>query len=118
MGKPAARLGDNHTCPAVEGLKPHVGGAILEGSPNVFIGGKPAARVGDRLSCTGSTDTITEGEPTVFINGRPAARMGDRTAHGGVIMEGCQTVIIGSGNTARCLENAAAAGSPFVGLNR
>jgi uncharacterized Zn-binding protein involved in type VI secretion len=31
----------------------------------------------------------------VMIGGMPAARMGDSTAHGGVIVIGCPTVIIG-----------------------
>jgi uncharacterized Zn-binding protein involved in type VI secretion len=114
MSKPAARVGDHHKCPIVEGLKPHVGGPILEGSPNVFIGGLPAARVGDRLGCIGATDTISDGEPTVRVNGRPAARQGDETAHGGVIIGGCGNVRIGTGRAARCLEKAAAAGSPVV----
>jgi len=116
MGRPAARVGDNHACPVIQGLKPHTGGAILEGSPDVFICGMPAARLGDKLSCNGAPDTIAEGEPTVFINGRPAARMGDLTAHGGVISEGCSTVLIGTGKTARCLEGAAASGNPLVAL--
>jgi uncharacterized Zn-binding protein involved in type VI secretion len=32
---------------------------------------------------------------TVLIGGLPAARIGDITAHGGVIVLGCFTVIIG-----------------------
>jgi uncharacterized Zn-binding protein involved in type VI secretion len=32
---------------------------------------------------------------TVLIGGRPAARIGDMTAHGGTIVLGCPTVIIG-----------------------
>jgi uncharacterized Zn-binding protein involved in type VI secretion len=31
----------------------------------------------------------------VMIGGRPAARMGDTTAHGGSIVLGCPTVMIG-----------------------
>ncbi|MEO6832077.1 MAG: hypothetical protein ABI378_06965, partial [Chitinophagaceae bacterium] len=31
----------------------------------------------------------------VMIGGKPAARMGDSCAHGGVIMGGCPTVLIG-----------------------
>lgn len=37
MAKPAARLGDMHTCPARAGKKPHKGGPIIEGSPDVLI---------------------------------------------------------------------------------
>jgi hypothetical protein len=35
------------------------------------------------------------GSPTVFISGKMAARMGDPTVHGGVIVVGCPTVLIG-----------------------
>lgn len=114
MGKPAARVGDGHTCPMQENTEPHDGGPILEGSPNVYIGGIPAARVGDKAQCNGSVDTIIEGEPSVFINNRPAARVGDKTAHGGVIVGGSKTVSIGTSSLGRCAEQAAAAGSPFI----
>jgi len=93
--KPAARLGDMHTCPMVTGTVPHVGGPIAKGSPNVMIGGMPAATVGDMAICTGPPDTIAMGSGTVMINNKPAARMGDSTAHGGVIVAGCPTVLIG-----------------------
>jgi uncharacterized Zn-binding protein involved in type VI secretion len=63
---PAARITDMHVCPMVTGVVPHVGGPILP-----------------------------PGAPTVLIGGQPAARMGDSTAHGGVIVLGCPTVIIG-----------------------
>lgn len=94
---PAARITDMHTCPMVNpGPVPHVGGPILPpGSPSVLIGGMPAARVGDMAVCTGPPDTIIQGSGTVLISGMPAARMGDATAHGGVIVAGCPTVIIG-----------------------
>ena len=29
MGQPAARVGDNHVCPAMNGPQPHVGGPVL-----------------------------------------------------------------------------------------
>jgi uncharacterized Zn-binding protein involved in type VI secretion len=35
------------------------------------------------------------GSMTVLISNKPAARMGDQTAHGGVIVVGCPTVLIG-----------------------
>jgi len=98
-GKLAARIGDMHVCPKVEpGSAPHVGGPIVAGSPNVLIGGKPAARVGDTAICVGSPDKIATGSPTVLINGKSAARMGDSTAHGGRIMFGYATVLIGDGD--------------------
>ena len=96
MSKPAACQGDMHTCPAHEGRRPHNGGPILEGSPDVFIGGKPAARVGDKVQCeVGGPDIIVEGAPMVLINGRPAAILGSKTAHGGVIIGGSRDVLIG-----------------------
>lgn len=92
----AARVGDMHTCPLVNGTVPHVGGPVLPpGCPTVLIGGMPAARVGDMLTCTGPPDTIIAGSATVMIGGMPAARQGDSTAHGGVIAMGCPTVMIG-----------------------
>jgi uncharacterized Zn-binding protein involved in type VI secretion len=92
----AARVGDMHTCPMVNGTVPHVGGPVLPpGAPTVMIAGMPAAKVGDMLTCTGPPDTIVKGSSTVMIGGMPAARQGDSTAHGGVITVGCATVIIG-----------------------
>jgi uncharacterized Zn-binding protein involved in type VI secretion len=85
-----------HVCPMVTGVVPHVGGPVMPpGCPTVLIGGMPAARVGDMLTCTGPPDAIVQGSSTVLIGGMPAARMGDTTAHGGVIVLGCFTVMIG-----------------------
>lgn len=99
MSKPAARIGDMHTCPMVTpGLPPipHVGGPITgPGCPTVLIGGQPAAVMGDMCTCVGPPDTIILGSTGVFIGGKPAARMGDQCAHGGVIAVGCPTVLIG-----------------------
>lgn len=93
---PAARAGDIHTCPLVNGTVPHVGGPVMPpGCPTVLIAGMPAARVGDMLTCAGPPDSIASGSGTVQIGGMPAARQGDSTAHGGVIVAGCPTVIIG-----------------------
>jgi uncharacterized Zn-binding protein involved in type VI secretion len=93
---PAARLTDMHTCPMFTGPVPHVGGPIIgPGAPTVLIGGLPAAVLGDSCVCVGPPDSIILGSMTVLIGGKPAARMGDQTAHGGVIILGCPTVIIG-----------------------
>ncbi|MEM6719508.1 MAG: PAAR domain-containing protein [Bacteroidota bacterium] len=97
---PAARLTDFHECPmetpAVPSPIPHVGGPITgPGIPTVLIGGLVAAVVGDMLVCVGPPDTIIEGSATVMIGGMPAARMGDSTAHGGTILLGDFTVMIG-----------------------
>ncbi|MCC5938901.1 MAG: PAAR domain-containing protein [Lunatimonas sp.] len=96
MGSPAARITDMHVCPMTTGTVPHVGGPILPpGEPTVLIGGMPAARVGDMATCTGPPDSIVAGSATVLIGGMPAARMGDSTAHGGTILAGEPTVLIG-----------------------
>ena len=92
----AARVTDMHTCPMVTGVVPHVGGPILPpGEPTVFIAFMPAARVGDMCTCVGPPDVIAKGSMTVMIGNKPAARMGDMTAHGGVIVIGAPTVMIG-----------------------
>lgn len=93
---PAARISDMHVCPMVTGVVPHVGGPILPpGVPTVLIGGLPAATVGDMCVCVGPPDSIVVGSATVLIGGKPAARLGDSTAHGGTIVLGCFTVMIG-----------------------
>lgn len=80
----------------VTGVVPHVGGPILPPCcPTVLIGFMPAARVGDMALCVGPPDVIALGSFTVLIGGMPAARMGDMTAHGGVIVMGLPTVMIG-----------------------
>jgi uncharacterized Zn-binding protein involved in type VI secretion len=95
MGMPAARLSDMHVCPMVTVLVPHVGGQIAgPGAPTVLIGGMPAARIGDMAVCVGPPDVIVTGSPKVLLAGSPAARIGDMTAHGGVIVAGCPTVLI------------------------
>lgn len=93
---PAARITDMHTCPMVTGVVPHVGGPILPPChPTTIIGFLPAARIGDMLTCVGPPDVIIKGSPTVIIGMMPAARMGDNTAHGGVIVMGHPTTMIG-----------------------
>lgn len=85
-----------HTCPMVTGVVPHVGGPILApGAPTVLIGGLPAARVSDQCTCVGPPDVIALGSMTVLTQGMPQARIGDMTAHGGAIVLGCPTVIVG-----------------------
>jgi uncharacterized Zn-binding protein involved in type VI secretion len=91
----AARITDPHVCPMVTVLVPHVGGPIAMGSPNVMTGGLPQARVTDICICTGPPDAIALGSMTVYVNGLQAARMGDLTIHGGAIVMGHPTVIIG-----------------------
>ena len=93
-----------HVCPmqtpAVVPI-PHVGGPILPpGQPTVLIAGMPAAVVGDMCVCVGPPDVIAMGSTGVMIGGRPAARMGDMTVHGGSIVVGCPTVLIGEAGSA------------------
>ncbi|WP_246118888.1 PAAR domain-containing protein [Cupriavidus campinensis] len=88
-----------HSCPMqTPGLPPvpHVGGPVIgPGVPTVLIGKLPAAVVGDNAVCAGPPDVIVQGSATVMIGKRPAARVGDLTAHGGSIVLGLPTVIIG-----------------------
>jgi uncharacterized Zn-binding protein involved in type VI secretion len=92
---PAARITDFHICPMVTGTVPHVGGPIVAGAITVLVAGMPAATVTSMATCTGPPDTVVAGSSTVLMEGKPAARMGDPTAHGGVIVGGAPTVIIG-----------------------
>jgi uncharacterized Zn-binding protein involved in type VI secretion len=96
---PAARLTDFHQCPMQNPGPipiPHVGGPILGPcAPTVLIGGLPAAKVGDIALCIGPPDAIVKGSATVKVMGLPAARLGDKTAHGGTVMVGFPTVLIG-----------------------
>jgi uncharacterized Zn-binding protein involved in type VI secretion len=46
-------------------------------------------------TCVGPPDVIALGSFTTLIGGMPAARLGDMTAHGGAIILGCFTVLIG-----------------------
>lgn len=92
----AARASDMHVCPAASGSVPHVGGPILPGSNStVLIENLPAAIVGDSCVCTGPPDSLVQGSSTVLIAGSPAVRMGDSTAHGGTVVLGSATVLIG-----------------------
>ncbi len=96
MWMPAARVTDMHTCPMATGPVPHVGGPILPpGCPTVLIGSLPAARATDLATCTGPPDVIAMGSATVLVGNLPAARLGDTTAHGGAIVAGCPTALIG-----------------------
>lgn len=80
----------------VTALVPHVGGPVVgPGAPTVLIGNMPAAVVGDIVTCVGPPDTLVKGSATVLIAGKPAVRMGDTTAHGGVVVKGEPTVMIG-----------------------
>ena len=96
---PAARVTDMHACPMITpGLPPipHVGGPILPPCAiTVLIGDLPAARITDEATCVGPPDMILKGSLTVLINDLPAARVGDMTVHGGTIVLGDLTVLVG-----------------------
>lgn len=94
---PAARVGDMHLCPLVNpGGAPHTGGPIAgPGAATVLIGGMPAARAADLATCAGPPDVLVPGSSTVLIGGMPAVRAGDTTAHGGTVLAGLPTVMIG-----------------------
>ena len=99
MGQPAARVGDMHTCPMqTPGTPPvpHVGGPIVgPGVPTVLISNMSAAVMGDVATCVGPPDSLVKGSTSVIIGGKPAVRMGDTTAHGGKVVAGAPTVLLG-----------------------
>ncbi len=99
MTMPAARVTDMHVCPMASPATPpvpHVGGPILvPGGPTVLIAALPAATVTSTCVCVGPPDVIVKGSMTVLICKKPAARIGDMTAHGGSIVMGAPTVLIG-----------------------
>lgn len=93
---PASRITDMHVCPMVTGVVPHVGGPIIPPAcPTVLIGCLPAARVMDMCVCVGPPDMIAKGSTSVMTGYMPQARMGDQTVHGGVIVMGLPTVMVG-----------------------
>ena len=95
---PASRITDMHVCPmatpAVVPI-PHIGGPVLTGMPTVLTGSLPQARITDMCVCVGPPDVIVKGSVTVLVGGLPAARIGDNCAHGGMLVMGWPTVIIG-----------------------
>jgi uncharacterized Zn-binding protein involved in type VI secretion len=92
---PASRITDMHVCPMFTGPVPHVGGPIILGDFTVLTGMLPQARVTDMAVCVGPPDMIAKGSMTVLVGSLMAARIGDLTAHGGSIVLGYPTVIIG-----------------------
>ena len=93
----AARITDMHVCPMLTPPAiPHVGGPIIvPGGPTVLIANMPAACMGSMAVCVGPPDSVILGSTSVMICGKPAARMGDTTTHGGSVVIGCPTVMIG-----------------------
>ncbi|MCL6268842.1 PAAR domain-containing protein [Sansalvadorimonas sp. 2012CJ34-2] len=98
MPMPAARAGDMHMCPMQTPGPvpvPHVGGPLAPMPSTVMIGKLPAATAGQPGVCVGPPDAVPMGSTTVLITKRPALRLGDSSSHGGTIVMGCPTVMIG-----------------------
>lgn len=99
MPFPAARITDMHVCPMVTpGVPPipHVGGPVVSpGAPTVMVAMLPAATIGSMCVCVGPPDSVIKGSATVMMGSKPAARMLDNTAHGGMIVAGAPTVLVG-----------------------
>lgn len=121
MFAPAARVTDMHACPMTTGVVPHVGGPIMPPChPKTLIAGLPAARATDLATCAGPPDVIATGSFSVLIGGLPAARLGDTCAHGGKIVAGCLSVLVGdngkggAGAQGATMSEARAGAKPFV----
>jgi uncharacterized Zn-binding protein involved in type VI secretion len=125
MIAPVARISDFHVCPmqtpAIVPI-PHVGGPILTpGVPTVMAGGVPIVAVGDMAICVGGgfPDPFIVGSFTVLAMGRPIVRISDTMAHGGAVLIGLPTVMIGDSGgggspQAATMSAAKAGGSAFT----
>ncbi len=91
----AARIGDMHVCPMVTGIIPHVGGPLVVGAMNVLTCFVPQATVTKNMTCVGPPDLVAKGSMTVLVGNMPAARIGDMSGHGGSVVAGAPTVMIG-----------------------
>ncbi len=86
-----------HTCPQVTVLIPHVGGPIIgPGVATVLASKMPVSVVGDTCTCVGPPDVIVEGSANVLVQNRPVAALGSKTAHGGLVVAGAPTVLVGT----------------------
>ncbi len=90
MAKPAATLGDMHSCP----IKGHGTTPIVSGSGSLTVNGKPTACVGDTTGCGA---TIIEGAPNAMANGQLVAFLGSKTSHGGTIISGDSSLMLDTG---------------------
>jgi len=68
---------------------------VITGAPTVLTGGLPQARISDQCICVGPPDLIVSGSTTVLVCQLPAARIGDMCGHGGVLITGYPTILIG-----------------------
>ena len=99
MGLPFSRVGDLHVCPMVTpGVPPipHVGGPIMPpGVITLLVGSMPVAQATGMCTCVGPPAPVPMGSPTVLVGSMPAGRMSDMTGHGGSIVFGLPTVLVG-----------------------
>lgn len=72
-------------------------GAIIEGSPTIFINGKPAARatLSTALCREGPPQKEATGAKTVYFDGMPAGRKDEKLTCSAKIIEGSSDVFIG-----------------------
>lgn len=125
MIAPVARICDLHVCPmqtpAIVPI-PHVGGMIVTpGVPTVMAGGIPIVAVGDSAICVvgGIPNPFIVGSFTVLAMGRPIVRISDALAHGGNVVLGFPTVMVGDSGgggspQAATMSAAKAGGSAFT----
>ncbi len=95
MPQPAAFMGSLHVCPSVTVIVPHVGGPVMGTAAMVQVMGPPAVNIGDTAICVGPPDKVVLASFTVMAQGKPMARMGDLCAHGGSIVLGMPTILVG-----------------------
>ncbi len=95
MPKPAAFMGSLHVCPQMTAIIPHVGGPVIGTAATVLVSGPPAVNINDMSVCVGPPDKVSLASFTVFAKGKPMARMGDLCGHGGAIVLGMPTIIVG-----------------------
>lgn len=65
------------------------------GAPTVLLEQLPGCVAGDVCACAGPPNVAIATSATVLFSGEPAVRVGDSTAHGGVIIAGAASVLVG-----------------------
>ena len=115
MTKPAARITDNHVCPAAN-PNPHVGGPVMPPtSLDVQMANLFAGRATDKALCAGPVDFIVVGSATVSVNNMMAAYLGSQTMHGGAVVMGAPNVLVGGAPAGATLGAPGAAAAVFPG---
>lgn len=99
MPGPAAMMGSLHVCPQVTMVGPvpvpHVGGPVMGTAATVLVSGPPAAVIGDIGICVGPPDSVALACFTVLAQNKPMACVGDMCGHGGAIVLGVPTILVG-----------------------